>query len=204
MQVIGHGEGDLGGARLGWLIAGHPGQPVAEPGEQGGVVRSGLPAHAPGLALRAARAHAEEAQVQVFRREGGVHGADRLGVGGAGMPDQHRGPVGQQCVGPGTSAGHPAAPEPSGPALSPAGTMREYWSGSTIAMWPSFSHLMMYGGEPSADGTPTTSPIRSPPTTRRSPTRARIQITAPRVRYPGRVLAAAAPEPVISCLHAFS
>lgn len=36
------------------------------------------------------------------------------------------------------------------------------------------SHLMMYGGEPSADGTPTTSPVRSSPTTSQPPTRARI------------------------------
>jgi hypothetical protein len=33
VHVVGHGESDLGGTGLSWLITGHPDQPVAEPGE---------------------------------------------------------------------------------------------------------------------------------------------------------------------------
>src|SRR5262249_18671509 len=140
------------------LIAGHADQPVTEPGQQRGMIRPRLPADAPGLGVRVARAEAEETQVEVVGRHGGVHGTDGLGVGRACRPDEHRAPVGQQRVPPGprgrpgmagatVRCGHAASPEAASPELvvtgSPAGMMRAYWSGNTMAMWPPLCHLMM-------------------------------------------------------------
>ena len=51
-----------------------------------------------GVALRVARAQAEEAQVHVAGGHRGVHGPDGLSVGRSRGPDQHRAPVGQQRV----------------------------------------------------------------------------------------------------------
>src|SRR5262249_17820256 len=105
-----------------------------------------------GLTLGVVWAEAEETQVQVVGRHGGVHGTDRLGVGRIGRPDEHRASVGQQRVPPGaqpgvagagTRGGHAPSPELAAVRGSPAGMMREYWSGNTMAMCPSLSHLMM-------------------------------------------------------------
>src|SRR5262249_39411803 len=145
------------------------------------------------LGLGAARAHAEEAQVQILRRHRLMHRAHRFGVGGARGPYLSGAPVGQQRVDPLSGPSPPrgarslrvhAAPPSLRASLSPglrsaftaspAGMMRAYWSGCTIAMWPSFCHLMMYGGEPSSAGTPITKPTRSCPITSRSPACARM------------------------------
>ena len=70
----------------------------------------------------------------------------------------------------------PAAP------FSPAGTIRAYWLGVTMAMWPSLCHLITYGGAPSGPRTRMTRPVRlsGPGTTSVSPTFARIAPAWPR------------------------
>jgi hypothetical protein len=85
-----------------------------------------------------------------------------------------------------TTAASRSAPSPgywlasdTCPGPRSAGTIREYWSGVTIAIWPSASHLTTYGGAPFGPTTRTIRPVRVWLLDTRSVSPACARITAP-------------------------
>jgi hypothetical protein len=100
-----------------------------------------------------------------------MHAADGVKVIRGCRPDLGGGTIGQQREDAGhlghagAAAGSAAAPAGSG------GSIRAYGPGDTSAMCPLLSHLITYGGDPFAFGSPITRPVRSvsPSGTSRSP-----------------------------------
>ena len=101
VHPIGHRQRHLSGPRAGnGLIAGDPGQLIAQQAEQRPVVRVGLAAHPAGFLLRSRPVQAEETEVEVVRRHCLVQPLDKPVISGARRPDGHDGSVGQKRMRP--------------------------------------------------------------------------------------------------------
>ena len=97
VHTIGDRQRHLSGPLAGdGLIAGDPGQLIAQQAKQRPVVRAGLAAHPAGFLLRSRPVHAEETEVEVVRRHCLVQPLDKPVISGARRPDGHDGSVGQE------------------------------------------------------------------------------------------------------------
>ena len=178
VHLVRDGKGDFRLARgRGRLVARRADDRAVDGGEQRGVIGPGGAAEPPRLLLGGVLAHAEEPHVEIRRRHRLVHAADRVKVVRARGPDFGGGTVGQQHENAAARAGVPGAaggwPCPGRRAsCQRPGRLRArrqrvpaddagVQAGDTSATCPVLSHLMMYGGEPSAFRSPMTRPIRS-------------------------------------------
>jgi hypothetical protein len=105
VHVIGDSHGDLrrSGAVAGHLVAAAADHLALQYRQQRAVVWRRLAAYPARLAFGRAPAHAEEAQIQIFRGHLGVHVPHGIEIVRPCGPDFDRGPVGEQRVGIGPS-----------------------------------------------------------------------------------------------------